>query len=154
MANEGSSSKAGLVIGALILGGVVGYLIGKLPHGNGDGTQNTNLCATPGNQILDITPTSGEPSCAQATISEGAGQQVVWQSEADTYPWIRFVDANTFPTLNIQGSTVRSGPVGPMVTPPGEFKYMINVLRKGTPTPEAKTPTPTPQTYGRIIINR
>ena len=149
---ESSSSRLGLALVTLAIGGVIGYFIG---HGKSGDTGGTNLCDTPQTQHIPVTPSNGGVACVDAHISASAGDQVLWTTSPGYYPWIRFKDTNAFPSPSIANGVAMSGQPNPAITPPVTRPYVVNVLRTGVPTPGPGTPTPTPQnSNARIIIDR
>lgn len=142
--------RTGAVVLALVVGGVIGYLIGTRPKG-GDGVQTTpaEKCLTPGNQVIDVS-LQGTPSCPEAKLSKSHNDEIVWQSPQDSTLWISFPSSGLGSTSS--GSTSRftiPQTITPNNTP---IDYRINVFGNGTPTPGRLTPTPLPQGNGRIII--
>lgn len=144
--------KTGAVVLALVVGGVIGFVIG-MPKGGHGGPALTpaQKCLTPNNQIIDVS-LKGTPTCPDATLSKSNNDEIVWLSPQDTSLWISIPSGGLGSTSS--GSTGRYT-IPQSYTPnstPTPIIYDINVFGRGTPTPAANAPRPTPQANGRIII--
>ena len=76
MANGDSSSKGGLVVGALVVGGVVGFLIGQaVEHSKKPGSTpswTTASCLGSGNKNIQVV--SSAPGCIEAEMWAATAQ--------------------------------------------------------------------------------
>ncbi len=169
---EDSPSRLGLVVGALVVGGIIGFFIGR----GGTGTTNppthtpvptatgsptpvpfATLCLTPGPQVIEV-GANGVPACLDARIAANKKDTVVWKTTPGYYLWIRFPETGVFPKITCGASECNSdlpadGHGNTNAMTPTPYYYYVNVLRKGETTPKPGTPTPTPQALnGRVII--
>jgi hypothetical protein len=165
--------RIGLAIGALIVGGVVGYFVGKgtagpqvpptptptkpTPTAAASATPvpfSALICLTPGPQTIMVGD-DGIPECPSAFIH--SNQTVTWKTTPGRSLWIRFPDATSFPKITCVGEQCNSDlPGNGTGSSSGKgYDYRVNVFQTTTPTPRPGAKTPTPQTdYGRIIIFR
>lgn len=171
---ENSPSRLGLVVGALVVGGVIGFFIGRA--GGGGPTYpptqtpvptathaatplpHATLCLTPNPQTIEV-GLDGVPACLDARIAANQKDTVVWKTTPGAYLWIRFPETGVFPEIKCTTpNECNSGLPGTgygntNAMTPTPYYYYVNVFRKGEPTPKPGTPTPTPQVMnGRVII--
>jgi hypothetical protein len=173
--SDNSPPRIGLAIGALIVGGVVGYFIGKggtapqvpptptpakpTPTAATSATAvpfSPLTCLTPGPQTIMVGD-DGVPECPSAFIH--TSQTVAWKATPGRTLWIRFPDATSFPNIACVANQCASDlpGTGTGSTNGTGYGYNINVFQTTTPTPRPGTRTPTPQTdhsRNRIIIIR
>jgi hypothetical protein len=171
MGDSNNPSRLGLVVGALILGGVVGYFVGKgtpgpqvpptqtppapSPMATTTPTPKTHggaVCLTPGPQTI-VVGENGSPDCPSAFIYDN--QTVTWQTTPGATLWIKFPNATVFPQITCRANECNSNPPasGSGSTNGTGYDYNVNVFQTTTPTPRPGSKTPTPQVnYGRVII--
>ena len=150
MAN-GGGSKTGVVIGALVIGGILGYLIGRATAPK----PATNPCTDPGDKNVSVR-TDGTLSCQEIWLWTTTKDQATWTAPAGSTLVISFKDSGIFTPHSSETSPniVTSGQPSSSVQHGYPYDYSAIVYGKGTPTPGAGTPTPTPSNgaKGRIII--
>ena len=160
-----ASSKIGLVLVVLLLGGLIGFLVGRAsvppvpappPCPTPAATPvATNPCTDPGNKAIAVNA-GGTPSCPDAWLYTTSNDQATWTAPSGSTLVIAFKDQGIFslqssPTNPNQVSSGAPSSSAPHNTP---FPYWVYVYGKGTPTPTpaARTPTPAVTPQGRIII--
>ena len=142
--------KTGAVALALIVGLGVGYFLGTLSKGGdhgGGGLPGVATCLTPGSHVIDVS-LLGAPDCPDTTLSKSNNDSIAWFSPQGTSLWV------SIPGYDSNSSSNTARFVIPQTYTPNNtpIAYGIRVFGTGTPTPGRLTPTPPPQTNGRIII--
>jgi hypothetical protein len=138
---EGSSSRIGTVVVALVVGATIGYFIGK-----GTTPKPTDRCHTIANHTV-IVDLAGNLDCVEVEI--GQGNTVSWQAPAGTKVAVTFQGSSVFgnSTCRDTSNTCTSG-FPTVVWGNGETKRYVDydlTLKGGT------QPSPT---RGRIIIDK
>ena len=150
------SSGAGSLVVTLIVGLVVGFVIAKVlaPVAPSPAPPTKGFVAQPcpsGTATTIVLDSSGQPqpSCVQTGVKYG--ETVSWATTPGYYPWVRFNNLVATPVLSSDQPSSSWNPL-PTYTPGATFDYQLNVLPTKVAPPTAMTPTP--QLYGRIIINK
>jgi hypothetical protein len=175
-----SSSRVGLVIGALVVGAIAGFFIGHQasrssrpaldlpttplpapppPISSGSISVTTGAitvapsCLGPGIKYISVEQSG--PGCVDAEMFAAAGDRIIWQSPQGSSLWIIFKEPKVFPHRSCAANTCEAGLPELSAAPTNQktFDYDAVIFGKGTPTPLPNIPTPTPRpAYGRIII--
>lgn len=169
---DNSQSRLGLILGALLVGGVVGFFIGRAGGGGttyppatvtptatatATALPASVVCRTPGPQVIEV-GLDGQPSCLEARIAANQKDTVVWKTTPGYALWVRFADTAVFPKITCTANECSTdlpanGYGNPNAVTPTPYDYKINVFGRGEHTPKPGTPTPTPQVLnGRVII--
>jgi hypothetical protein len=158
----------GVVLGVLLLGGLAGFLIGRVtapvppilvcptPVPTPPSTPiAVDPCTDPGTKNIAISA-AGSPSCYDAWLWTTSNDQAVWTAPAGSTLVIAFKDQGIFTLQSSQTNPnkVSSGAPSTSAQHNYPYGYAAYVYGRGTPTPRPGTPTPTPVAgqLGRIII--